>query len=93
MKQEEPRHLEVEQQEDGRRSTIAAIHNRRAEAAAKDGTRRRQHHKEGQRRLDWDGTPASWLPDSEEPHLPGPDAQEAKGDGASSSSKPPNQGG
>ena len=41
-----------------------------------------QHHKEGQRCLDWKGTPASWLPASEEPHLPGPDAQEAKGDGA-----------
>ena len=52
-----------------------------------------QHHKEGQRRLDWEGTPASWLPDSEEPHLPGPDAQEAKGDGASSHSKPPKKGG
>ena len=41
-----------------------------------------QHHKEGQRCLGWKGTPANWLPASEEPHLPGPDAQEAKGDGA-----------
>ena len=50
-------------------------------------------HKEGQRRLDWEGAPASWLPDSEEPHLPSSDAQKAKGDGASSHSKPPKQGG
>ena len=33
-----PRHSDVEQQEEGRRSTMAAIRNRRAEAAAKDGT-------------------------------------------------------
>ena len=41
-----------------------------------------QHHEEGQRCLGYKGTPANWLPASEEPHLPGPDAQEAKGDGA-----------
>ena len=34
---------------------------------------------------------ASWLPASEEPHLPGSDAQEAKGDGARSQSKPPSK--
>ena len=38
--------------------------------------------KEGQRCLGWKGTPANRRPASEEPHLPGPDAQEATGDGA-----------
>ena len=56
------------EQQDGWRSPIAAIHNRRTEAAAKDGTRHvvDQHHKEGQSRFDWEDTPASWLPASDE---------------------------
>ena len=65
-----PRHSEVEQQEEGRRSTIAAIRNRRAEAAAKDVTCRRPKRAK------------NWLSASVEPHLRGPDAQGAKGDGA-----------
>ena len=52
-----------------------------------------QHHKEGQRCLGWKGTPANQLPASEEPHLPGSDAQEATGDGTMGelTSKPPKQ--
>ena len=41
-----------------------------------------KNHKAGQRCFGWKGTPANWLPASEEPHLLGSNAQEAKGDGA-----------
>ena len=41
----------------------------------------------------WEGTPASWLPDSEEPHVPGPVPRRQREMEPAHTAMPPEQGG